>query len=180
MKNTFWRSPSATSAGDFISNRLVTFRSVTELQEQNIKLLGNLRELTEKLEEAERAAVEKQTQEIQDELDQTRSQLDELREERDRQHSFIENLTRQRDSYRSLAQQQSPRKGTPSYAPQTPTTPTTPKDGNEKLQIQYDNAQKEIATLKKAHDEYCTEKAKNDKLIQGELERMRASSEKAV
>ena len=56
-----YTSPGRTSSSDFISKRLVSVSSVAELQDKNIKLLASVRELTAKIEDAEREAIEKHT-----------------------------------------------------------------------------------------------------------------------
>lgn len=49
------------SSSQIISQQLVDFRNIEELQEQNQRLLGVVRELSEQNEEQERRTVEEQT-----------------------------------------------------------------------------------------------------------------------
>lgn len=56
---------SPTGAGEVISQRLVAFRNVAELQEQNTHLRTSLRELSQQMEAVEKEAVENRTQDLQ-------------------------------------------------------------------------------------------------------------------
>lgn len=64
VSSVFEQVPNGTSASDIIGEHLVMFREVSELQEQNSKLLSSLREMTDKLESNESAAIEARTQEL--------------------------------------------------------------------------------------------------------------------
>lgn len=57
-------SKNPTFAGDVISQRLVAFRDIAELQEQNVSLRASLRELSEQLEVSEQSAVDEKTKEL--------------------------------------------------------------------------------------------------------------------
>lgn len=57
-------SKNPTLAGDVISQRLVAFRDIAELQEQNVSLRASLRELSEQLEVSEQSAVDEKTKEL--------------------------------------------------------------------------------------------------------------------
>lgn len=48
----------------------------------------------------------------------------------------------------------------------------------KKVKEELENGKKELATLKKEHEEYREEKIKNDKLMQEEYENLRANMEK--
>ena len=51
-------------AGEVISQQLVAFRNVAELQEQNNDLRASLRDLSQQMEAVEKDAVENRTQEL--------------------------------------------------------------------------------------------------------------------
>lgn len=53
------------SGNDVVSAELVCFRDVSELQQQNQKLLHTIRELSEQAENAEKTALDKHVQDIQ-------------------------------------------------------------------------------------------------------------------
>lgn len=57
-------SKSPTVAGDVISQRLVAFRDIVELQEQNNNLRASLRELSDQMESVEHSAVDAKTKEL--------------------------------------------------------------------------------------------------------------------
>lgn len=172
-------SKNPTFAGDVISQRLVAFRDIAELQEQNVSLRASLRELSEQLEVSEQSAVDEKTKELKDELDAVKSQLTELTTARERQEALMTNLVHQRDMYRTLLTQQSPKaESKPDRRSQTP----QPSDGSNeklnKLQQELEQSRKEVMTLKKEHEEYRLEKAKNDKLIKDDYDNLRKTMEK--
>merc|ERR1711962_87351 len=118
------RTSRSMSSGDLITQRLVGFRDVAELQEQNQRILASLRELSNKVEETEDSAVEAKTQHLKEELDLAQTELEELQSKRKRQDVQLDNVTRQKDMYRILLQQQSPTKG--KQAPQHAKSPGVP------------------------------------------------------
>lgn len=90
-----------TSSEQLITSRLVTFRSIEQLQRRNQQLLAVVRELSGPQQQPDRQqdAPEQQTQE---EIESLRLQLKELQEARLREVSLVDSLVRQRDLYRSL------------------------------------------------------------------------------
>ncbi|XP_063612017.1 nucleoprotein TPR-like, partial [Penaeus indicus] len=168
---------SPTGAGEVISQRLVAFRNVAELQEQNTHLRTSLRELSQQMEAVEKEAVENRTQDLQEELDAAKAQLSELQAARERQESLMENIVNQRNMYRTLLSQQSPQTKPPSSA-QSLQSSDVSQEELKKVKEELENSKKELATLKKEHEEYREEKIKNDKLLQDEYENLRANMEK--
>ena len=53
------------TGGDVVNAHLVCFRDVSELQQQNQKLLHSIRELSERVEEADKVALDRHLREIQ-------------------------------------------------------------------------------------------------------------------
>ncbi|KAL4235843.1 hypothetical protein ACF0H5_004232 [Mactra antiquata] len=98
-------SPEISSSSRIISDRLVTFRNIDELQEQNQKLLSVIRELSDKHEQEETLAIDSKTRELRDELDQTLEELTQIKDARQKQAEMVESIVRQRDMYRILLQQ---------------------------------------------------------------------------
>ncbi|CAH3021550.1 unnamed protein product [Porites evermanni] len=92
-------SAEVTSSSQVISEHLVTFRSIEELQQQNQKLLGVIRELSEEKEKREGDNV---VEGLQKQLDVSLKELDGLKEARERQMQMVEAVVRQRDMYRVL------------------------------------------------------------------------------
>ena len=62
-------------AESVIDDRLLTFHSVSELQQKNIELLAVVRELSESHEDAEARVVEVKTQELRRELEAATEQV---------------------------------------------------------------------------------------------------------
>ncbi|XP_071529693.1 uncharacterized protein [Panulirus ornatus] len=172
-------SKSPTVAGDVISQRLVAFRDIEELQEQNNSLRASLRELSDQMESAEHSAVDVKTKELKEELDSAKAQLAELSSARERQESLMENLVHQRDMYRTLLTQQSPKTGVkPAAASQAPQSSEVSEEEMKKLKEELEKAKKALSNLKKEHEDYRVEKTKNDKLMQDEYDNLRATMEK--
>uniref|UniRef100_A0A3B3BI52 Nucleoprotein TPR n=1 Tax=Oryzias melastigma TaxID=30732 RepID=A0A3B3BI52_ORYME len=94
-------SADISSSSEVISQHLVTFRSVEELQKQNQRLLVALRELgdsQEKEETVRRGDTEQRFEKVQLELES-------LKEQRNQQIKVTESIVRQRDMYRMLLAQ---------------------------------------------------------------------------
>uniref|UniRef100_A0A8C1ER62 Nucleoprotein TPR n=1 Tax=Cyprinus carpio carpio TaxID=630221 RepID=A0A8C1ER62_CYPCA len=91
-------SADVSSTSEVISQHLVTFRSVEELQQQNQRLLVALRDLSEEKEKDERSEVEKYLEELQRELEQ-------LKEKRAQDLQKVDAVARQRDMFRMLLTQ---------------------------------------------------------------------------
>uniref|UniRef100_A0A8C2IA20 Nucleoprotein TPR n=1 Tax=Cyprinus carpio TaxID=7962 RepID=A0A8C2IA20_CYPCA len=88
-------SADVSSTSEVISQHLVTFRSVEELQQQNQRLLVALRDLSEEKEKVEHGEVEKYLEELQHELEQ-------LKEKRAHDLQKVDAVARQRDMFRIL------------------------------------------------------------------------------
>lgn len=99
-------SEEALDAESAISERLVSFKNVQELQQKNIELLAVIREVTSKQEASETKLVEERTADLKRELDSVKYQLEDLSEARKRQEALVENIVVQRDMYKSMAESQ--------------------------------------------------------------------------
>ncbi|XP_042237084.1 nucleoprotein TPR-like isoform X2 [Homarus americanus] len=173
-------SRSPTVAGDVISQRLVAFRDIAELQEQNNNLRVSLRDLSEQMEAVQHTAVDAKTKELQEELESAKAQLKDLSAARERQETMMENLVHQRDMYRTLLSQQTPK------TPGKPVPPSqTPQPSGEvsqqeikKAHGELEKAKKEINTIKKEHEDYRAERLKNEKMMQSDYDSLRATMEK--
>ncbi|XP_061166094.1 nucleoprotein TPR-like [Saccostrea echinata] len=96
---------SSTTSSEVISGHLVTFRNIEDLQRQNQRLLGVVRDLSEKRDEEESLAAEEKTKDLKEQLERALSEMQELKSARDRQATMVESIVRQRDYYRVLLQQ---------------------------------------------------------------------------
>uniref|UniRef100_H2M097 Nucleoprotein TPR n=1 Tax=Oryzias latipes TaxID=8090 RepID=H2M097_ORYLA len=93
------------STSEVISQHLVTFRSVEELQKQNQRLLVALRELSDSQEREEFEATSDKRGELEQRFDKAQSELESLKEQRNQQIKMTESIVRQRDMYRMLLAQ---------------------------------------------------------------------------
>lgn len=124
------------TSDSIITERLLDFASVSELQQKNIELLAVVRELSSKQEVAESALVEEKTAELRKELENAMRQLEELRSARQRQETMVESIIIERDTYKTLAnnakkdQQQQQQSMAPPVATSTPSVSSLPPSGN--------------------------------------------------
>ncbi len=188
-----------------ISGRLLEFRSVSELQQKNIELLAVVRELSANREASESRLVEEKTAELQAELERSAAQLEELRSGRQRQEAMVESIIIERDMYKSIAtnaqqqeqqrreqEQQQQQSIAPPAATSTPAvasmaggekvktaSPRTRHFSFQELEKRANQAEKELAEMRKDFDEYKEEKHKNDQIVNQELKEAKESLNEA-
>jgi nucleoprotein TPR len=141
----------AAAAHDVITEYLVTYETIEELQKRNIQLLSIVRRLSTEQEEkvsygmrgrggggggggsgggdneGSQLVVSMNQEEIQVTLSQTLSELESMRESRQRMEDMVSSLIQQRDIYRAMLEdvdgtQQHPRTPGHTSAPSTPTS----------------------------------------------------------
>uniref|UniRef100_A0A672QC01 Nucleoprotein TPR n=1 Tax=Sinocyclocheilus grahami TaxID=75366 RepID=A0A672QC01_SINGR len=96
-------SADVSSTSEVISQHLVTFRSVEELQQQNQRLLVALRDLSE---EKEKVELEGDTMnEVEKYLEELQCELEQLKEKRSQDLQKVDAVARQRDMFRMLLTQ---------------------------------------------------------------------------
>ncbi|XP_033366951.1 nucleoprotein TPR [Bombus vosnesenskii] len=93
------------ASSEIISKKLVTFKDIEELQENNQKLLSIVRTLSSRQEEIERATDEINSGEMKEKLERYLEQLEDMQAAQDRQAKMLEGLLRQRDMYKNMYQQ---------------------------------------------------------------------------
>ncbi|KAL6108232.1 tpr [Pungitius sinensis] len=98
-------SADTSSTSEVISQHLVTFRGVEELQKQNQRLLVALRELSDAQEREELEAAGSKRGELEQSFDKAHLELESLKEQRNQQVKMTESIVRQRDMYRVLLAQ---------------------------------------------------------------------------
>ncbi|XP_028817852.1 nucleoprotein TPR-like isoform X3 [Denticeps clupeoides] len=98
-------SADVSSTSEVISQHLLTFRSVEELQQQNQRLLVALRELGDAQEQAEMESKSSRMSELEDNLQKVQADLAQMKEHRATQLQLTESVIRQRDAYRLLLAQ---------------------------------------------------------------------------
>ncbi|XP_066988708.1 nucleoprotein TPR-like [Macrobrachium rosenbergii] len=173
------REMSGSTSADVISDRLVAFRNVSELQEQNKMLRESLRNLSEDMETSEASAISSGTKKMEEELESLKAKLNELQETRERQESLMDSIAKQRDMYKSFCNERSPKtRSTPVRQP--PQMFGVPQEEVQKVQKELEEARKKLEETNKEHDEYKTEVKKNEKLQQDEYNRLRSTMEKTM
>ncbi|CAB1332063.1 unnamed protein product [Coregonus sp. 'balchen'] len=98
-------SADISSTSEVITQHLVTFRGVEELQQQNQRLLVALRELSDAQERDETETTGTKRGELERSLEKAQAELEALREQRSHQMQLAESIVRQRDMYRVLLAQ---------------------------------------------------------------------------
>ncbi|XP_006901380.1 PREDICTED: nucleoprotein TPR [Elephantulus edwardii] len=98
-------SADISSSSEVISQHLVSYRNIEELQEQNQRLLVALRELGQTREREEQETTSSKITELQLKLESSLTELEQLRESRKHQMQLVDSIVRQRDMYRILLSQ---------------------------------------------------------------------------
>ncbi|XP_033340581.1 nuclear basket protein megator isoform X1 [Megalopta genalis] len=185
------------ASSEIISKKLVTFKDIEELQENNQKLLSIVRTLSSRQEEIERATDEINSGEMKEKLDRYLEQLEDMQAAQDRQTKMLEGLLRQRDMYKNMYQQCLKQTGT-SEKKEALETPgeEVKEEGEEKLAADESskatstdaNVEKELkkqlteceSKLKQVTDEFDTyrkERTAHEKMLGEEVERLRKQAE---
>ncbi|XP_070555151.1 nucleoprotein TPR-like [Ptychodera flava] len=177
-------SSDVSSSSHIITEKLVSFRNIEELQEQNERLLSVVRDLSEKKEEEERVAKDTEFAELNERLDKAIEEIDELRSARNRQAEIVEGIVRQRDMYRVLLTQKGDNvvplmtpSSTSPIAVSTPAAPSMMSSTNADIDNAADTTAVEAtAALKQLQiefDQYRKEKSESEKMLNENLEKMR-------
>eukprot|EP00884_Botryococcus_braunii_P014229 jgi/Botrbrau1/22807/Bobra.0132s0132.1 len=90
------------TAADVVTDRLVVFRNMDELQEVNAKQLSVIRDLTDELERTREEVSREFKAQYDLELARVERQLEDMAKMRNDQQELVEQITRQRDLYRTL------------------------------------------------------------------------------
>ncbi|XP_051730318.1 translocated promoter region b, nuclear basket protein isoform X2 [Ctenopharyngodon idella] len=98
-------SADVSSTSEVISQHLVTFRSVEELQQQNQRLLVALRDLSEAKEKDELEVDTMKRSEVEKYLEDLQRELEQLKEKRAQDLQKVDTVARQRDMFRMLLTQ---------------------------------------------------------------------------
>ncbi|KAM4722857.1 nucleoprotein TPR [Rhinophrynus dorsalis] len=169
-------SANISSSSEVITQHLVTYRSVEELQQQNQRLLVALRELGEAKEREEQEMSSSKISELEKKLDNSISELQQLREARSHQMHLVESTIRQRDMYRVLlsqttgvslpAQDETSLTSTPRKSPGAPQIVSTPMPASTVADsTEAAEAKAALKQLQEIFDNYRKEKAENDKIV---------------
>ncbi|XP_028977579.2 translocated promoter region b, nuclear basket protein isoform X2 [Esox lucius] len=181
-------SADISSTSEVITQHLVTFRGVGELQQQNQRILLALRELSEAQEREETEAVGTKRSELELSLEKAQAELEALREQRGHQMQLAESIVRQRDMYRVLLAQATgvsfPQQGaapedfsltsTPRRSPATTPTAGTPSGiismATESTEVV--EAKAALRQLQEVFSSYKKERAESDKALAEQSEKL--------
>uniref|UniRef100_A0A3Q3LFU0 Nucleoprotein TPR n=1 Tax=Mastacembelus armatus TaxID=205130 RepID=A0A3Q3LFU0_9TELE len=174
-------SVDVSSTSEVISQHLVTFRSVEELQKQNQRLLVALRELSDAQEREERGELERS-------LEKAQAELESLKEQRSQQIKMSESIVRQRDMYRVLLAQATgvsfPQQGAPSEEFSLTSTPrrspaATPTSGTPTALVSMATESHEaveakaaLRQLQEVFSTYKKERVESDKALMEQNEKL--------
>ncbi|MBN3289713.1 TPR protein, partial [Polypterus senegalus] len=180
-------SADISSSSEVISQHLVTYRDIQDLQQQNQRLLVALRELGEAKEREEQETTSSRVSELQADLDKALSELEQLKDSRNHQMQLVESIVRQRDMYRILLAQTTgvsfPTPGvseefsatsTPRRSPAVTPTVATPVGQESEMRTAAKDISVKTSVVKaeKVFLTYKKEKAENDKILNEHNEKL--------
>ncbi|KAM3875994.1 translocated promoter region b, nuclear basket protein [Diretmus argenteus] len=181
-------SANISSSSEVISQHLVTFRSVQELQQQNQRLLFALRDLSDAQEQEELEATVIKRGELEERLEKALAELEAMREQRSQQLQASESVVRQRDMFRVLLAQATgvsfPQQGTspeefsltstPRRSPAaTPTTGTPTALASIAAEpAEALEAKAALRQLQEVFSTYKKERVESDKALTGQNEKL--------
>ncbi|XP_048458062.1 translocated promoter region b, nuclear basket protein [Rhincodon typus] len=182
-------SADISSSSEVITQHLVTYRNVEELQLQNQQLLVAIRELAEKQEQEEQEKTSTRISELELNLSEALNELERLREARTHQMQLVESIVRQRDMYRILLAQMtgvtipiqetedaslisSTPKSSPGKSKPVPQMTSTPAPVPVAESAELVQARTALKQLQLHFESYKTEKAENDKMLNEQNEKL--------
>uniref|UniRef100_A0A8C5U197 Translocated promoter region, nuclear basket protein n=1 Tax=Malurus cyaneus samueli TaxID=2593467 RepID=A0A8C5U197_9PASS len=180
-------SADISSSSEVITQHLVSYRNIQELQQQNQRLLVALRELGEAREKEEQETTSSKISELQSQLDEAVSELQQLRESRQHQLQLVESIIRQRDMFRILLTQTTgaiiplqasgmlPEEICLTSTPKRPNLPqsmATPAPASMSESLETVEAKAALKQLQEVFENYKKEKAENDKLLNEQNEKL--------
>lgn len=185
------------TSSQIISKKLVTFRDIEELQQNNQKLLTIVKTLSARQEEFERVASESTCEEMKEKLDKYIEQFEEMKASQDRQAKMFDGLVKQRDMYKNMYQQGLMQAASRGYTnsnnqdKENETTNEKPAETkpDENAQTQKDeekekewerklsDAETRLKQITDDFETYKKEKAAHEKMLGEEIDRLRKESE---
>uniref|UniRef100_A0A8C0VJG0 Nucleoprotein TPR n=1 Tax=Cyanistes caeruleus TaxID=156563 RepID=A0A8C0VJG0_CYACU len=180
-------SADISSSSEVITQHLVSYRNIQELQQQNQRLLVALRELGEAREKEEKETTSSKISELQSQLDEAVGELQQLRESRQHQLQLVESIIRQRDMFRILLTQTTgaiiplqasgmvPEEICLTSTPKRPNLPqsmATPAPVSMSESVETVEAKAALKQLQEVFENYKKEKAENDKLLNEQNEKL--------
>ncbi|XP_078012574.1 nucleoprotein TPR isoform X4 [Phascolarctos cinereus] len=179
-------SADISSSSEVISQHLVSYRNIEELQQQNQRLLVALRELGETREREEQETTSSRITELQIQLESALTELEQLRESRHHQMQLVDSIVRQRDMYRILLSQTTgvviplqassleeiSLMSTPKHSSGVSQTISTPAPVSTVESTEAVEAKAALKQLQEIFENYKKEKAENDKIQNEQVEKL--------
>ena len=170
------------SSSAVISNRLVTFRSIEELQQKNIQLLEVVRELSTAAESKENVVMDEQNEDLKQQLNRALSEIEEMKVVRAKQTQVIESIIQQRDMYKAMSSQHnisSPRHistpiRTEKFVDESQLNKSTSNEAvdealNEKERVEFEALKSSLNELKTEFSTYRKEKCEHERMLNEDL-----------
>ncbi|XP_011866769.1 PREDICTED: nucleoprotein TPR [Vollenhovia emeryi] len=175
-------------SSQIITKKLVTFKDIEELQENNQKLLAVVRALSSRQEEIERATDEINSGEMKEKLDRYMEQLTEMQAAQDRQSKMLDGLLKQRDLYKNMYQQAKNSSEKKKEEVEKDIEEDESKLGEKSKTTKSDEEKEKLfRKLKEAEDKfkhvsdeyeiYRKERTAHEKMLSEEVERLRKEAE---
>lgn len=162
------------SSSGVISEHLVTFRNIEELQEQNQKLLTVVRELSEERENQENTN-HTVHHDLKQQLDTALGELEVLKTARSRQIQMVEALVRQRDMYRVLLSNTGQSPIPPEMHEHSMTTLPISSNFKEQSQDNFEETRQALKELQKTFESYKTNRLENERQLQEKNEEIQST-----
>lgn len=176
---------------EIIRKKLVTFKDIEELQENNHKLLALVKDLTKRQEEMERAAGEMNFAEMKDRVEEYSKQIEELQMAQENNGKMLDLVVKQRDMYKSMAERSNAGRiddADEVMEEDAESLRGSRKSLNEsrnnedketivKLQKQLDEMRSELKLEKDLFENYKKDKSNMEKWLNDEIDKVRKDSE---
>lgn len=171
-------------SSQIISKKLVTFKDIEELQENNQKLLAVVRALSSRQEEIERATDQINSGEMKEKLDRYMEQLADMQAAQDRHSKMMDGLLKQRDTYKIMYQQilkSNEKKETEKDVEEhkSDEEPKTTKGTEEKEEWskKLKETEDKLKHISDEYEIYRKERTAHEKMLSEEVERLRKEAE---
>ncbi|KAK3915190.1 Nucleoprotein TPR [Frankliniella fusca] len=177
-------------ASDIISKKLVTFRDIEDLQDNNKKLLALVRELSSKHEEMETNQPQMDVSSLQERINSLKAELTSTRENLNQQSAMVDQIVRQRDLYRDMYQKavkgesdeqvplqrpgevRNPSPAKPSQTGIDPSIMALKEKALEDTVKRLSAAEKQLLELRAEYDEYRKERRVNEDMLNDQIDKM--------
>lgn len=172
-------------SSQIISKKLVTFKDIEELQENNQKLLAVVRALSSRQEEIERATDQINSGEMKEKLDRYMEQLADMQAAQDRHSKMIDGLLKQRDTYKNMYQQmlknsnekKEAEKEVEEQKSDEESKLTKDSEEKEEWSRKLKEAEEKIKHISDEYEIYRKERTAHEKMLGEEVERLRKEAE---